>query len=97
MKLYRIKHKPTGLYYKPAQNGNTLSRKGKVYHRKPNTKWCEVYFKNVGWSKPNVSKELENWLGLSWDEIKKTYINRDNYLAIKSSVRDWEIEEIIGN
>ena len=31
MKPYRIKHKPTGLYYQPLVNGNNLSKKGKVY------------------------------------------------------------------
>lgn len=30
MDFYRIKHKPTGLYYKPGQ-GNNLTKKGKVY------------------------------------------------------------------
>lgn len=31
MDLYRIKHKPTGLYYQPIRNGNNLSKHGKVY------------------------------------------------------------------
>ena len=31
MKPYRIKHKPTGLYYKPSTRGTNLSREGKVY------------------------------------------------------------------
>lgn len=31
MKPYRIKHKPTGLYYQPTVNGNNLSKTGKVY------------------------------------------------------------------
>lgn len=30
MNPYRIKHKPTGLYYKPS-TGNNLSKNGKVY------------------------------------------------------------------
>lgn len=30
MDFYRLKHKPTGLYYKPGQ-GNNLTKKGKVY------------------------------------------------------------------
>lgn len=33
MKSYRIKHKPTGLYYQPTVNGNNLSKTGKVYLR----------------------------------------------------------------
>lgn len=31
MKPYRIKHVPTGLYYKPANGGDNLSKTGKVY------------------------------------------------------------------
>jgi hypothetical protein len=31
MKPYRIKHIPTGLYYKPSKGGSNLSTKGKVY------------------------------------------------------------------
>lgn len=30
MRPYRIKHKPTGLYYKPS-TGNNLSKIGKIY------------------------------------------------------------------
>ena len=36
MTPYRIKHKPTGLYYQPTVNGNNLSKKGKVYLTKNN-------------------------------------------------------------
>lgn len=36
MKPYRIKHKPTGLYYQPTVNGNNLSKTGKVYLTKNN-------------------------------------------------------------
>ncbi len=31
MKPYRLKHKPSGLYYQPSKGGNNLSTKGKVY------------------------------------------------------------------
>lgn len=31
MRPYRIKHKPTGLYYQPIANGNNLSERGKIY------------------------------------------------------------------
>lgn len=36
MTPYRIKHKPTGLYYQPICNGNNLSKNGKVYLTKGN-------------------------------------------------------------
>lgn len=31
MEIYRIKHKPTGLYFMPSRDGMNLSRGGKVY------------------------------------------------------------------
>ena len=36
MKPYRVKHKASGLYYQPTCNGNSLSKKGKVYLTKNN-------------------------------------------------------------
>ena len=41
MKFYKILHKPTGLYYKPSRHGSpaNLSKKGKVYERKPSLGW----------------------------------------------------------
>lgn len=35
--FWKIKHKETGLFYKPAGDypKNSLSKKGKVYHKKP--------------------------------------------------------------
>lgn len=32
MKAYRVKHKPSGLYYQPSGNGNNLSKRGKIYN-----------------------------------------------------------------
>ena len=42
MKAYRIKHVPSGLYYRPAAGGyrkkSNLSTHGKIYKRKPSIK-----------------------------------------------------------
>lgn len=38
MKLYMIRHKPSGLFYTPiakSYSRENLSERGKVYHRKP--------------------------------------------------------------
>ena len=42
MELWRLKHIPTGLYFKPSKHRNksNLSKKGKVYTSKPTIKWC---------------------------------------------------------
>lgn len=50
---YRIKHKPTGLYYQPAANGNNLSKRGKVYLGGKNilsSKDTHVYIKIIPFS-----------------------------------------------
>ena len=36
IKPYRIKHKPTGLYFQPSHDGTNLSTQGKVYMNKIN-------------------------------------------------------------
>lgn len=36
MKEYRVKHKPTGLYYQPVSRSGNLSKGGKVYFGKGN-------------------------------------------------------------
>ena len=35
MKFYKIRHKPTGLFFKPNNQSVNLSKKGKVYENKP--------------------------------------------------------------
>lgn len=38
MKIYKLRHKPTGMFYTPSKYGNghrNLSKTGKVYHKKP--------------------------------------------------------------
>jgi hypothetical protein len=38
--LYRLKHKPTGLFYTPSRGSGNLSKKGKIYAgRKPKIEW----------------------------------------------------------
>lgn len=38
MKFYKIRHKPSGLFYKPSKGGLNVSRLGKVYNQKPSLK-----------------------------------------------------------
>jgi len=42
LKMWRLKHLPTGMYFKPSKHMNkcNLSEKGKVYTSKPTIKWC---------------------------------------------------------
>lgn len=78
--MFRIKHKPTGLYYKPSKyhSRSNLSKTGKVYH-----------------TKPNISHYLEDYrLGYSYRECDKN--ERWNYKTIQTKLEDWEIIELKG-
>ena len=39
MKIYKLKHIPTGLYYIPSKGNGNLSTKGKIYSSKPKIEW----------------------------------------------------------
>jgi hypothetical protein len=63
--LYKIRHIPTGLYFKPNSNPyrkSSLSKDGKVYHKKPNLKVflkCGYYHPTGKcWSSGMTSKDL---------------------------------------
>lgn len=95
--MYRIKHKPTGLYYQPHKHGgNTLSRKGKIYHKKETLKYCSIQI-HCGWKEPQIAKEIKQWLNLDWEMIKITYKARYSYgdIIIPSNISDWEHEEVL--
>mgnify|MGYP000887866550 CR=1 FL=1 len=66
MPLYKLKHKPTGLFYCPSRpmkvqvNGSThyvktnLSAKGRVYQVKSSLSWCSPYYDHL-----DVAREIE--------------------------------------
>ena len=53
-KLYRIRHKETGLYFCPSRRiynkkykgyvKSNLSKSGKIYHSKPSVAWYRTYY-----------------------------------------------------
>ena len=60
MEIYRIKHKPTGLYFKPTKgNGCNLSTKGKIYDT--NYMWKQL---------TNTHPE---WEGQEWYNVNHYY------------------------
>ena len=42
MKVYKVRHIPTGLFFRPGPNGN-LHENGKIYSNKPNLKVILVH------------------------------------------------------
>lgn len=71
MIMYKIRHKPTGLFFKPAKYPykSNLSKNGKVYHTKPSLRYLgERYYhpieKKSRWDTKNYEQRrviLENW------------------------------------
>ena len=52
MKVYKILHKPTGLFFTPYKGSSNLSKNGKIYSNIPNFIWREstirITIKNTG-------------------------------------------------
>jgi hypothetical protein len=62
--MYRLKHIPSGQYFKPSRYGSrsNLSTKGKIYHTKPSLNWVSsicIYIDNV---KTIVKTNPEDWI-----------------------------------
>lgn len=89
MKLYKLKHLPTGLYFTPSRGSGNLSTKGKVYiDRIPDLKWIEtiriVIYTNVVSNKNKILMETF--------DIDTEMWRIDKYF--KTDPTDWEIEEL---
>lgn len=79
MKLYMIKHIPTGMFWKPSKYGSkaNLSKRGKVYHSRPN---YESYLKSYA---HGYSYTMPKKNGYGWETVQ-----------IRTSLKDWELIEI---
>ncbi len=91
IKVYRLKHKPTGLYYTPSKGSGNLSKTGKSYvNRKPSIDWAlTLRIKITSWKdKPNNHhKIICDYFNIDWGN---GIIDR----YFKTNVSDWEIEEL---
>lgn len=92
MICYRIKHKPTGLYFKPSRGESNLSSKGKIYTSLPSLKWTgdtiRIRFRGDAIKKLSKAKKiLVNHFNLN-EEFDYLWV--DQY--VKVPFEDWEIE-----
>ena len=98
MKVYRILHKPTGLYYTPSKGSGNLSTNGKAYvNIVPRIKdWIGTYV-NVRISGKGTSKKakiLIDYFNIQHSHKshgKKYFYVNENF---KVSLDDWEIIEV---
>ena len=90
MSLYRIKHKPTGLYYHPVRNGNNLSKIGKVYHTMGNP-----LYKNYG--RDYILIQFNKY-SLIYKEYSKYFPNMKDYgtcgISCRVPLSEFEIENL---
>lgn len=87
IKLYKLKHKATGLYFIPSRGNGNLSVKGKIYvNTKPSLTWGHVLRIQFKWKETEVSRKVCKHWGLEYSGWKTVYV--------KTMTPDWEIEEI---
>lgn len=100
MKPYKLKHKPSGLYYQPYKHGvGSLSKRGKIYQTKrhglseafnrelkqPCSTFKVSLWKNT--KKGSLYEQLSYW---NWSPEK----SRPWVMECETLISDWEIEEV---
>lgn len=101
MELYKLKHKPTGLYYQPVRgrfnrNKTNLSKRGKVYQTQSNALngVGDTITINVSEKQYDSNKELFNSLGI-YDSNERYYGSyHDPEYILRCKKSDFEIEYI---
>jgi len=98
MKLYKILHKSTGLYFTPSRGSGNLSSTGKIYPRIPQIKWVgngvRVIIKTWG-NNPKLTKKQK--ILIKHFNILPNEKNGAGYWIDKCfdvPTTDWEIIEI---
>lgn len=90
MKVYKLKHIPTGLFFTPSKGNGNLSKTGKLYSKPPSLKWVEqIRIKIFSWDKEPKGhhKLIVDYFNLNWNNgrIDKT---------VKTNKENWKIIEL---
>jgi hypothetical protein len=96
MKVYKILHKPTGLFFTPSRGHGNLSRTGKIYPKPPRLEWAgdtiRVIIRLWGDKKPNIhQRKIIDYFGIESKTDGGYWI--DGYFGGEKS--NWEIIEIV--
>jgi hypothetical protein len=83
-KIYKLRHKPTGLFYQPGERN--LSEKGKVYTKKPNKRWPGGFI-----FLPKDSRVYKKYAEMLEPLNEITGPSRDWKWRMFASTDDWEI------
>lgn len=90
MKVYKLQHIPTGLFFTPSRGNGNLSKSGKIYNKPPSIEWAtRLRIKIFSFKKEprGHHKLIVDHFRLNW---KNGYI--DEY--VKTSENDWKIIEL---
>lgn len=94
MKVYKIRHKPTGLFYIPSRGNGNLSTTGKIYQRKPDIKYTSMIRIIV---RTNSIDKLTKKQKTIIDYFKLDPASNNKYYWVdkhfKTDPSDWEIIE----
>jgi len=87
MTIWKILHKPTGLYFTPNRGRGNLSKGGKLYTTPPSLTWCET-LRLVLWRRgdhwgPRDLLIIEHWGLDPAPHFIDTYVN--------TPPEDWQI------
>jgi len=97
MIVYKIKHKPTGLFYMPSRGNGNLGVKGKIYSTKPTLKHVNentrIVISNFGKKLNKRALTLIDYFDIKRYEgfERKWHYYDKNHIIPKS---DWEIIEL---
>ena len=87
MKVYKLRHIPTGLFYQPSKGNGNLSLKGKIYQNRPPWEYggsLRLIVRSVYKSK--IDDIICKYFGIEPGEYSDTYH--------KTKESDWEIIEL---
>ena len=95
MKVYKIKHKPTGLFFTPSKGHGNLSKNGKIYPKKPRLEWAGDSVRIVLKTWSNKKPQWHQQIIIDYFEIEPEKSGEywvDKYFKVNKD--DWEIIEL---
>jgi hypothetical protein len=98
MKVYKILHKPTGLFFTPSRGTGNFSINGKIYDKKPSLKWVEHGVRVLlQWSKGTSKREQALIKHFKIEPYSPIPAYKDQYnfdKTINVPLDEWEIIEL---
>ena len=92
MKVYKILHIPTGLYFKPSNGGNNLSKKGKIYPIKPSLSWISSSIRIDFWNRSRISEDNRKIINHFNLDLPAEWYHFQRYVEVPR--KDWKIVEV---